>query len=286
MIRTQTRIFHQINPYKIQKNKIKYVRPWHSLPINSSILKSHNLMAPRYLPSTSITPIKAWPLLAIMSWSEPRYGFPVYLTTPHATQIPETLTDAQILHFHCNNVCTDAIDCTISQMNNPQVEADVSCHCNSLELGDRLEKQLGELGQQEQHLAAKKWDNNAERGGISRSMEVAHLYWRISECYVNMTPNPTCPQPLDTSPFIPCAHGPLKMPKLHDNHHIPPLVSAGNATLWGTSLETSPLKPRTVTASIVPVSYTGPIVASSNALTFYTAKGPRTLGRGLIIKGS
>ena len=29
MIRTQTRILHQINPYKIQKNKIKYVRPWH-----------------------------------------------------------------------------------------------------------------------------------------------------------------------------------------------------------------------------------------------------------------
>ena len=29
MIRTQTRIPHQINPYKIQKNKIKYVRPWH-----------------------------------------------------------------------------------------------------------------------------------------------------------------------------------------------------------------------------------------------------------------
>ena len=28
MIRTQTRILHQINPYKIQKNKIKYVRPW------------------------------------------------------------------------------------------------------------------------------------------------------------------------------------------------------------------------------------------------------------------
>ena len=29
MIRTQTWILHQINPYKIQKNKIKYVRPWH-----------------------------------------------------------------------------------------------------------------------------------------------------------------------------------------------------------------------------------------------------------------
>ena len=28
MIRTQTRILHRINPYKIQKNKIKYVRPW------------------------------------------------------------------------------------------------------------------------------------------------------------------------------------------------------------------------------------------------------------------
>ena len=28
MIRTQTRILHQINPYKIQKNKRKYVRPW------------------------------------------------------------------------------------------------------------------------------------------------------------------------------------------------------------------------------------------------------------------
>ena len=29
MIRAQTRILHQITPYKIQKNKIKYVRPWH-----------------------------------------------------------------------------------------------------------------------------------------------------------------------------------------------------------------------------------------------------------------
>ena len=53
-------------------------------------------------------------------------------------------------------------------------------------------------------------------------MEVAHLYCRISERYINMTPNPTCPQPQDTSPFIPCTHGPLEMPKLHDNHRVPP----------------------------------------------------------------
>ena len=73
-----------------------------------------------------------------MSRSEPKYGCPVYLTTPHSTQIPETLTNTQILHFHRNNARTDAIDRAVSQMNNPQVEAEISCLRNNLELGDRL----------------------------------------------------------------------------------------------------------------------------------------------------
>ena len=132
-------------------------------------------------------------VIGCMSQSEPRYGFPVYLTTPHTTHIPETLTNAQVLHFHCNNVCADAIDCAASQMNNPGVEAEISRLCNNLELGDRLDRQLEDLRQQEQHLVTKKWDNNAEQGGIKRRMEAAHLYQRISECYVNMTPNPTFP---------------------------------------------------------------------------------------------
>ena len=75
-------------------------------------------------------------------------------------------------------------------MNNPRVEAEVSCLRNSLELGDRLDRQLGEVRQQEQCLVAKKWDNNAAQRGIKRRMEAAHLYRRISERYVNMTPNP------------------------------------------------------------------------------------------------
>ena len=37
-----------------------------------------------------------------------------------------------------------------------------------------------------------------------------------------MTPNPTCPQPQDTSPFIPHTCGPVEMPKLHDNSCVPP----------------------------------------------------------------
>ena len=53
-------------------------------------------------------------------------------------------------------------------------------------------------------------------------MEAAHLYQRVSECYVNMTPHPTHPRPQDTSPRLPRAHGPLEMPKLHDNHRVPP----------------------------------------------------------------
>ena len=61
-------------------------------------------------------------------------------------------------------------------MNNPQVKAEVSCLCNNLKLGDRLEQQLEDLRQQEQHLIAKKWDNDAEQSGIRRRMEVAHLY--------------------------------------------------------------------------------------------------------------
>ena len=38
-------------------------------------------------------------------------------------------------------------------------------------------------------------------------MEAGHLYRRISERYVNMTPNPVCPRVWDTSPFVPRAHG-------------------------------------------------------------------------------
>ena len=37
-----------------------------------------------------------------------------------------------------------------------------------------------------------------------------------------MTPNPIRPQPRNTSPFVPCAHGLLEMPKLHEDSHIPP----------------------------------------------------------------
>ena len=115
-------------------------------------------------------------VIGCMSRSQPRYGCPVYLTTPHATQIPEALTGNQILHFPRNNVRADAIDCTVSQMNNPQVEAEVSHLHNSLKLGDRLELQLGEVRQQERHLVTKKWDNNAEQRGIKRRMEAVHLY--------------------------------------------------------------------------------------------------------------
>ena len=75
-------------------------------------------------------------VVGCMSRSELRYGCPVYLTVPHATQIPEALTGDQILHFHCNNVRADAIDRAVSQMNNPQVEVEVSRLHNSLELGD------------------------------------------------------------------------------------------------------------------------------------------------------
>ena len=78
-------------------------------------------------------------VVGCMSRSEPRYGCPVYLTNPHASQIPETLTEEQILHFHRNNVRADAIDRAVSQMNNPRVEAEISRLRNSLELGDRLE---------------------------------------------------------------------------------------------------------------------------------------------------
>ena len=53
-------------------------------------------------------------------------------------------------------------------------------------------------------------------------MEAAHLYRRISERYVNMTPHPIRPRPRDTSPLLPRARGPLEMPKLQDDHHIPP----------------------------------------------------------------
>ena len=161
-------------------------------------------------------------VVGCMSWSEPRYGCPVYLTTPHASQIPEALADTQILHFHRNNVHADAIDHTVSQMINPQVEAEISCLRHNLELGDRLEQQSEDLRQQEQRLVPKKWDNNTERGGVRRRMEAAHLYRRISERYVNMTPNITRPRPWDTSPFIPRACRPLEMPKLHDNHRVPP----------------------------------------------------------------
>ena len=161
-------------------------------------------------------------VVGCMSRSEPRYGCPVYLTNPHASQIPEALTGEQILHFHRNNVRADAIDRAVSQMNNPRVEAEISRLRNSLELGDRLERQLGEIRQQEQLLVAKKWDNDAAQRGIKRRMEAAHLYRRISERYVNMTPHPTRPRPRDTSPLVPRAHGPLEMPKLHGNHRVPP----------------------------------------------------------------
>ena len=115
-------------------------------------------------------------VVGCMSRSEPRYGCPVYLTNPHASQIPEALTGEQILHFHRNNVRTDAIDRAVSQMNNPRVEAEISHLRNSLELGDRLERQLGEVRQQEKLLVAKKWDNDAAQRGIKRRMEAAHLY--------------------------------------------------------------------------------------------------------------
>ena len=115
-------------------------------------------------------------VVGCMSRSEPRYGCPVYLITPHASQIPEALTEPQILHFHRNNVRADAIDRAISQMNNPRAEAEISRLHNSLELGDRLERQLEDLRQQERRLVAKKWDNDAQLGGIRRRMEAAHLY--------------------------------------------------------------------------------------------------------------
>ena len=52
-------------------------------------------------------------------------------------------------------------------------------------------------------------------------MEAAHLYRRISGRYVNMTPNPICPRPRDTSPFVPRAHRLLEMPMLHEDSQLP-----------------------------------------------------------------
>ena len=56
MIRTQTRILHQINPYKIQKNKIKYVRPWQYVGWNETRLRRRAVLGGNESRWASCTP--------------------------------------------------------------------------------------------------------------------------------------------------------------------------------------------------------------------------------------
>ncbi len=95
---------------------------------------------------------KGQEVIGTMGRDKPVYAAPIYLSTPNPTHLPITLTNTQILQFSRENPRAYAVDETLRRLEDPRVDAEVSCLQDKLELQIKIEKQLDDLRQQETRL--------------------------------------------------------------------------------------------------------------------------------------
>ncbi len=156
-------------------------------------------------------------VVGTMGRDKPLYAAPVYLSTPNPTHLPIPLTNSQVLQFSRENLRTYAINETLRRLEDPRLDAEVSCLREKLELQVKIEKQLDDLSQQETRLRGTQFDVEQTIGAIQDRMERAGLYQTLADAYTCMitglTRSPS-DAPLGLRP-----RGPLEMPRLNDTPH-------------------------------------------------------------------
>ncbi len=142
------------------------------------------------------------------------YAAPVYIHTPNPTQLPIPLTNMQIRQFSQDNPQAYAIDEVLRRLEDPRIDAEVSCLRDKLRLQDKIQQQLDDIRRQERQLVGAQFDVEQTIDAIRDRMERACLYQTLADAYARMVVRPS-PSPSDR-PLSLRARGPLEMPQLHD----------------------------------------------------------------------
>ncbi len=102
----------------------------------------------------------------------------------------------------------------LRRLEDPRIDAEVSCLCEKLQLQDKIQKQLDDIRRQERQLVGAQFSVEQTIDGIRDCMERACLYQTLADAYARMVIRPTS-SPSDR-PLGLRARGPLEMPQLHD----------------------------------------------------------------------
>src|SRR6266702_3857710 len=149
-------------------------------------------------------------VIGTMGCNKPLYAAPVYLSTPNPTHLPIPITNSQLLQFSRENLRAYTIDEMLRRLEDPHIDAEVSCLRDKLELQIKIEKQLDDLRMQETRLRGARFDVEQTIGAIQDRMERAGLYQTLADAYACMITGPTR-SPLD-APLGLRPRGPLEMP--------------------------------------------------------------------------
>ncbi len=101
-----------------------------------------------------------------MGRDQPLYAAPVYLSTPNPTHLPIPLTSSQIHQFSSEDPRAYALDETLRRLEDPCIDAEVSCLREKLELQTKVEKQLDDLQLQETRLRGAWFDVEQAIAGV------------------------------------------------------------------------------------------------------------------------
>ncbi len=156
-------------------------------------------------------------VVGCMKRGAPPYAGPVYIHTPNPVQLPIPLTNTQVRQFARDDPWAYAIDEVLRRLEDPRIDAEVSCLREKLQLQDKIQKQLDDIRRQERQLVGAQFSVEQTIDAIRDRMERACLYQTLADAYARMVVRPTS-SPSDR-PLGLRARGPLEMPQLHDEPH-------------------------------------------------------------------
>src|SRR6266571_3299025 len=115
-------------------------------------------------------------VVGCMKRDAPPYAAPVYIHTPNPVQLPIPLTNTQICQFSRDDPRAYAIDEVLWRLEDPRIDAEVSCVREKLRLKDKIQKQLEDIRRQERQLVGGQFFFFQAEDGIRDRMERACLY--------------------------------------------------------------------------------------------------------------
>ncbi len=111
------------------------------------------------------------------------YAAPVYIHTPNPTQLPIPLTNTQICQFSRDDPRAYAIDEVLWRLEDPRIDAEVSCLREKLRLKDKIQQQLEDIRRQERQLVGAQFSVEQTIDAIRDRMERACLYQTLADAY-------------------------------------------------------------------------------------------------------